>query len=183
MPSRQPAQGETQMDLKRILRHVPDFPRPGIDFIDITTVLQDPAALKFCLDGMGEKLKEFGDFDLIVGPESRGFIFGVPLAYQHGKGFIPIRKKGKLPAETIRVEYVLEYGTDVLEMHRDAIRPGQRVLIVDDLLATGGTTEANICLVHQLGGVIVGILYFIELTFLNGRSRLKGLPVTSLVTF
>jgi adenine phosphoribosyltransferase len=171
------------MDLKQILRHVPDFPRPGIDFIDITTVLKDPAALKFCLDEMGRMMLEFEDFDLIVGPESRGFIFGMPLAYQYGKGFVPIRKKGKLPAETIRVEYALEYGIDMLEMHRDAIKPGQRVLIVDDLLATGGTTEANIRLVQQLDGVIAGILYFIELSFLGGRSRLCGLPVKSLITF
>ncbi len=171
------------MDLKQILRHVPDFPKPGIDFIDITTVLQDPNALQFCLDEMEKVLKSFGDYDLIVGPESRGFIFGVPLAYMQHKGFIPIRKKGKLPSETIRVEYQLEYGTDVLEMHRDAIKPGQKVVIVDDLLATGGTTEANISLVKELGGEIVGILYFIELSFLPGRTRLDGLPVKALVTF
>ncbi len=171
------------MDLKQVLRHVPDFPKPGIDFIDITTVLQDPAALKYSLDEMGKLLETFEDFELVIGPESRGFIFGMPLAYEHGKGFVPIRKKGKLPARTIKVEYGLEYGSDVLEMHADAIRPGQRVLIVDDLLATGGTTEANIRLVHELGGVVVGILYFIELSFLNGRSKLGGIPVKTLVTF
>lgn len=171
------------MDLKRILRHVPDFPKPGIDFIDITTVLQDPEALKFALDEMGRLMGEFEPFDLIVGPESRGFIFGMPLAYTHGKGFVPIRKKGKLPAKTIRVEYGLEYGVDVLEMHADAIRPGQRVLIVDDLLATGGTTEANVSLVRQLGGEVVGILFFIELSFLNGRQRLEEIPIRTLVTF
>ncbi len=171
------------MDLKQVLRHVPDFPKPGIDFIDITTVLQDPVALKYSLDEMGKLMMRFDDFDLIIGPESRGFIFGMPLAYAHGKGFIPIRKKGKLPARTIKVEYGLEYGTDVLEMHADAILPGQRVLIVDDLLATGGTTEANIRLVQELGGVVVGILYFIELSFLNGRSKLGGIPVKTLVTF
>jgi adenine phosphoribosyltransferase len=171
------------MDLKQILRHVPDFPKPGIDFIDITTVLQDPDALKFALDEMGNLLKAFEPFDVIVGPESRGFIFGMPLAYAHGKGFVPIRKKGKLPAKTIRVEYGLEYGLDVLEIHADAIKPGQRVLIVDDLLATGGTTEANVRLVQELGGEIVGILYFIELSFLNGRDRLGDFPIRTLVTF
>ena len=171
------------MDLKKVLRHVPDFPKPGIDFIDITTVLQDPAALKYTLDTMGTLMGSFGDFDLIVGPESRGFIFGMPLAYTHGKGFVPIRKRGKLPAKTVRVEYGLEYGTDVLEMHADAIRPGQRVLIVDDLLATGGTTRANIQLVEEVGGVIVGVLYFIELGFLNGRDKLGDLPVKALITF
>ena len=171
------------MDLKKVLRHVPDFPKPGIDFIDITTVLQDPVALKYTLDTMGTLMGSFGDFDLIVGPESRGFIFGMPLAYTHGKGFVPIRKRGKLPAKTVRVEYGLEYGTDVLEMHADAIRPGQRVLIVDDLLATGGTTRANIQLVEEVGGVIVGVLYFIELGFLNGRDKLGDLPVKALITF
>lgn len=171
------------MDLKSILRHVPDFPKPGIDFIDITTVLQDPTALKYALDSMGELMESFGDFDLIVGPESRGFIFGMPLAYAHGKGFVPIRKRGKLPAKTVRVEYGLEYGTDVLEMHADAIRPGQRVLIVDDLLATGGTTQANIKLVEEVGGIVVGVLYFIELGFLPGREKLGKLPVKALISF
>ncbi len=171
------------MDLKKILRHVPDFPKPGIDFIDITTVLQDPAALKFALDAMGELMGSFGDFDLVVGPESRGFIFGMPLAYTHGKGFVPIRKRGKLPAKTVRVEYGLEYGTDVLEMHADAVRPGQRVLIVDDLLATGGTTQANIKLVEEVGGIVVGVLYFIELGFLPGREKLGDLPVKALISF
>jgi len=171
------------MDLKQALRHVPDFPKPGVDFIDITTVLQDPLALKQCLDEMGIAMKKFGDFDLIVGPESRGFIFGVPLAYQHGKGFIPIRKKGKLPAKTMKVNYELEYGTDSLEIHADAIKQNQKVIIVDDLLATGGTTEANIKLVQSLGGKIVGILYFIELSFLHGRSRLEEFPIQSLVVF
>ncbi len=171
------------MDLKSKLRHVMDFPKQGIDFIDITTVLQDADAFKESLDLMKEKAAGFGDFDLIVGPESRGFIFGTPLAYMMGKGFIPIRKKGKLPYKTIRAEYQLEYGSDILEMHEDAIKPGQRVVIIDDLLATGGTTESNIKLVKSLGGEVAGIVYFIELTFLNGREKLKGFNVESLVKF
>ncbi len=171
------------MDLKTKLRHVMDFPKEGIDFIDITTVLQDPEAFKECMDSFKEYAEQLGDFDIIVGSESRGFIFGAPLAYQMGKGFVPVRKKGKLPYKTIRVEYDLEYGKDVLEMHNDAIKPGQRVLIVDDLLATGGTTEANIKLVEQLGGKVAGIIYFIELGFLEGRKKLEGYRVNSIVTF
>ncbi len=171
------------MDLKSKLRHVMDFPKEGIDFIDITTVLQDAQALKEALDQMKNLISGFGDFDLIVGPESRGFIFGTPLAYAMGKGFVPIRKKGKLPYKTISAEYQLEYGTDILEMHEDAIAPGQKVVIVDDLLATGGTTASNIELVEKLGGKVVGIVYFIELTFLNGREKLPKLNVESVVKF
>ena len=171
------------MDLKAKLRHVMDFPKEGIDFIDITTVLQDADALKQCMDELKAMTAGMGDFDLIVGPESRGFIFGVPLAYDMGKGFIPIRKKGKLPYKTIKVEYQLEYGSDILEMHADAVKPGQKVVIVDDLLATGGTTESNIKLVERLGGQVVGIVYFIELTFLNGRDKLKGYKIESLIKF
>ena len=171
------------MDLKNKLRHVMDFPKEGIDFIDITTVLQDPAALKECIDQLKERIQSFGEFDLIIGPESRGFIFGSPLAYALNKGFIPIRKKGKLPYKTKRVEYQLEYGTDILEMHEDSVKPGQRVVIIDDLLATGGTTESNIKLVEMLGGEVAGIAYFIELSFLKGRDKLKGYKVESLVTF
>ncbi|MCX7710442.1 MAG: adenine phosphoribosyltransferase [Clostridia bacterium] len=171
------------MDLKAKLRHVMDFPKEGIDFIDITTVLQDAEALKTTLEQMKEKISAMGDFDLVVGPESRGFIFGTPLAYMLGKGFIPIRKKGKLPYKTISVEYQLEYGTDVLQMHEDAVKPGQKVVIIDDLLATGGTTESNIKLIEQLGGEVVGIVYFIELSFLNGRDKLKGYKVESIVKF
>ncbi len=171
------------MDLKAKLRHVMDFPKEGIDFIDITTVLQDAAALKECLDQMRVMAEGLGDFDLIVGPESRGFIFGAPLSYVMGKGFVPIRKKGKLPYKTIDVEYQLEYGTDILEMHEDAIKPGQKVLIIDDLLATGGTTESNIKLVEKLGGQVVGLIYFIELSFLDGRDKLKGYNIQSLVKF
>jgi len=171
------------MDLKTKLRHVVDFPKEGIDFIDITTVLKDPEAFKFCMDSFKEIAEKLEDFDIIVGSESRGFIFGAPLAYQMGKGFVPIRKKGKLPYKTIRAEYNLEYGKDILEMHEDAIKSGQNVLIVDDLLATGGTSEANIKLIEQLGGKVVGIIYFIELSFLNGRDKLKGYKINSIVKF
>lgn len=171
------------MDLKARLREVPDFPKEGINFIDITTVLKDAEALKECIDQMKHKIKGFGDFDLIVGPESRGFIFGTPIAYAMGKGFAPIRKKGKLPYKTVGVEYELEYGKDTLEMHIDAVKKGDKVVIVDDLLATGGTTESNIKLVEQLGGEVVGIAYFIELSFLKGRDKLKGYMVQSLVEY
>jgi len=171
------------MDFKSKLRHVLDFPKQGIDFIDITTVLQDAETYKECLDTMADRIRKVGEFDLIVGPESRGFILGAPLAYILGKGFVPIRKKGKLPYKTIQVEYQLEYGTDVLEMHQDAIKPGQRVVVVDDLLATGGTTESNIKLIEKLGGEVAGVFYFIELTYLNGREKLKGYNVDSVVQF
>ncbi|HOJ10699.1 MAG TPA: adenine phosphoribosyltransferase [Clostridiales bacterium] len=169
------------MDLESKLRHVMDFPKPGIDFIDITPVLQDADALRQCLEEMRAKILELGEVDLIIGPESRGFIFGAPLAYMLDKGFVPIRKKGKLPYKTISVEYELEYGTDILEMHEDAVKPGDKVVIVDDLLATGGTAESNIKLVEKLGGEVVGLVYFIELSFLNGRDRLKNYKVESLV--
>ena len=171
------------VDFKKKLRHVMDFPKKGIDFIDITTVLQDAEALKECLDAMKEKILEGDDFDLIVGTESRGFMFGTPLAYVLNKGFVPVRKKGKLPYKTISVEYQLEYGTDILEIHQDAVKPGQKVIIVDDLLATGGTTESNIKLVEKLGGQVIGIYYFIELSYLKGRERLKDYKVESIVQF
>ena len=171
------------MDLKSKLRHVPDFPKEGIDFIDITTVLQDPEALKECLDLMKEDIEKVDDFDIVVGPESRGFMFGVPMAYILGKGFVPIRKPGKLPYDTVSVEFEKEYGKDSFEIHTDAIKPGQKVIIVDDLLATGGTTEANIKLVEKLGGIVSGIFVFIELGFLNGREKLKNYNVSSLVKF
>lgn len=171
------------MDLKAKLRQVENFPKEGINFIDITTVLQDPQALKNCIDIMKQKIEALGEFDIIAGPESRGFIFGTPLAYNLGKGFVPIRKKGKLPYKTISVEYQLEYGTDKLEMHIDAVAKGQKVVIVDDLLATGGTTESNIKLIEQLGGEVVGIVYFVELEFLNGRDKLAGYKVESIVKY
>jgi adenine phosphoribosyltransferase len=171
------------MDMKSKLRHVMDFPRKGIDFIDITTVLKDADAFKYTLDEMKDKMKSFDDFDLIIGPESRGFVFGAPLAYMTGKGFVPIRKKGKLPYKTIKEEYQLEYGTDVLEMHEDAVKPGQKVVIVDDLLATGGTTVSNIKLIERLGGIVVGVVYFIELSMLKGREKIEGYNVQSIVQF
>ena len=171
------------MDLKEKLRHVPDFPKEGIDFIDITTVLQDAEALGQSVKEMKRLAEELGAFDMIVGPESRGFIFGAPLAYAMGKGFAPIRKKGKLPYKTVGIKYDLEYGTDELEIHEDAIKPGQKVLIVDDLLATGGTTQANVRLVEKLGGKVIGLVFFIELTYLSGRERLKGYEVKSVVSF
>lgn len=171
------------MDFKAKLRHVPDYPKQGIDFIDITTVLQDHDALQQSIEEMKKLTQEMNQFDLIVGPESRGFIFGAPLAYVLNKGFVPIRKKGKLPYKTVGIEYQLEYGKDVLEIHQDAIKPGQRVVIVDDLLATGGTMESNIKLVEKLGGEVAGLVFFIELSFLNGRKKLQGYKVRSVVSF
>ncbi|MCG8500376.1 MAG: adenine phosphoribosyltransferase [Firmicutes bacterium] len=170
------------MDLKSKFRHVMDFPKEGIDFIDITTVLQDKEAFHYAMDCLIEKTKEKA-CDIIVGPESRGFIFGASIAYTLNKGFVPIRKKGKLPYETIQATYELEYGTDILEMHVDAVRPGQKVVIVDDLLATGGTTRSNIELVEKVGGVVTGIIYLVELEFLKGREKLKGYDVASIVRF
>ncbi|MBN2557606.1 MAG: adenine phosphoribosyltransferase [Clostridia bacterium] len=169
------------MDLKAKFRHVPDFPKEGIDFIDITTVLQDAEALKYSLEKMKESMDEFGDFDIIVAPEARGFIFGVPLAYMAGKGFVPVRKPGKLPYRTISFEYNLEYGTSTLEIHEDAIKPGQKVLVVDDLLATSGTTESIIRLVEKMGGEVVGVQVLIELSFLKGREKLGKYKVRSVV--
>jgi len=158
-------------DLRARIREVPDFPKPGILFYDITTLLREPAAFAEVIDRMADAVK--GErIDLVVGMESRGFIFAAPLAYKLGAGFVPVRKLGKLPAETIEVEYDLEYGTATLEIHRDAITPGQRVLIVDDLLATGGTVLGTIELVRRLGGEIAGLSFMVELTALGGRDRL-----------
>lgn len=171
------------MDLKSKLRHVMDFPKDGIDFIDITTVLSDPESLKFSIDSMKKSIEEFGEFDLIVAPEARGFIFGVPLSYILGKGFIPVRKPGKLPYDTISFQYDLEYGKSTLEIHKDAIKPGQKVLVVDDLLATSGTTESIVKLIEKIGGEVVGIQVLIELAFLKGRDKLKNYKVKSIVQF
>lgn len=170
------------MNLKEKFRHVLNFPKEGIDFIDITTVLQDKDAFKYAIDSLVDLVKDL-DFELIVGPESRGFIFGAPVAYVLNKGLVLVRKKGKLPYKTVSVEYELEYGKDVLEMHIDAIKPGQKVVIIDDLLATGGTTLSNIKLVEKLGGEVVGIAYLVELTYLGGRENLKGYDVRSVVQF
>ena len=160
-----------------------DFPKPGVDFIDITTVLSDPEALHETISQMQKTVADI-DFDLIVGSESRGFIMGTPLAYSLNKGFIPVRKAGKLPYKTVSVEYDLEYGKDRLEMHVDAIAPGQKVLVVDDLLATGGTARAKCQLVERLGGVVAGVLFFIELeSEFDGRDNLPGQKVFSIVKF
>ena len=164
------------------VRSIPDFPEPGIIFRDVTTILKDADGLHLAIDQILDMLRDV-DFDLVVGPESRGFIFGVPVAYAMHKGFIPIRKKGKLPCETISEEYDLEYGSAVIEMHKDAIHPGQKVVIVDDLIATGGTTEAIIKLVNQLGGEVVGIVFLIELAGLKGRERLEGQRVESVICY
>ncbi|HEY8345277.1 MAG TPA: adenine phosphoribosyltransferase [Bacillota bacterium] len=170
------------MDLKALIRNVQDFPKPGIGFKDITTLLKNGEALRAAIDGIAEHFSPLKP-DLIVGAESRGFILGAPLAYKMGCGFVLIRKPGKLPAETERVTYQLEYGEDALEIHKDAIQPGQRVLVIDDLLATGGTTKAVIELVRRLGGEIIGVGFLIELDFLKGREQLKAYDVYSLIHY
>lgn len=168
--------------LEDYVRSIPDFPEEGIIFRDITSVLQDKDGLRMSIDEM-QKLLEGVEFDVIVGPESRGFIFGVPIAYNLYKPFIPVRKKGKLPCETVEMEYELEYGTAVIEMHKDSILPGQKVVIIDDLIATGGTIEAITKLVEQLGGEVVKILFLMELEGLEGRKRLSRYPVDSVIRY
>jgi adenine phosphoribosyltransferase len=170
------------MDLASLIRSVPDFPVDGILFYDITTLLKDADGLKESIDRLADHYKDAG-IDAIVGVESRGFIFGVPLAYQLGVGFVAVRKPGKLPADTITESYELEYGTNSLEMHVDAIEKGQNVLVVDDLLATGGTAKATCSLVEKLGGRVVGLAFIIELNFLNGREKLAGYDVFSLLQY
>ncbi|HIP97504.1 MAG TPA: adenine phosphoribosyltransferase [Anaerolineae bacterium] len=170
------------MDLASMIRDVPDFPKKGILFKDITTLIKDPEAFQTAIDMMFDYCKDM-PVDVVAAIESRGYIFGGVLAYKLGAGFVPVRKEGKLPAETIRVEYSLEYGTAVLEMHKDAIEPGQKVLVVDDLLATGGTAKATIDLVEELGGEVVAVLFLIDLTFLKGVEKLKGYDVYSLIKF
>lgn len=169
-------------ELKDYVRSIPDFPEPGIIFRDVTSVLQDKDGLRMAVDQMQACLDGV-DFDVVVGPESRGFIFGVPIAYNMNKPFVPIRKKGKLPCETIEAEYELEYGTATIEIHKDAIKPGEKVVIIDDLIATGGTTEAMIQLVEQLGGEVVKIVFLMELAGLNGRTRLTGYDVASVICY
>lgn len=161
---------------------IPDFPEPGIMFRDITSVIQDPDGLKLAVDGLAGLLEDV-DFDLVIGPESRGFIFGVPVAYLRGKGFVPVRKKGKLPRETVSQKYDLEYGQAEVEMHKDAIKPGQKVVIVDDLIATGGSAEAAAKLVKKLGGQIVRMVFVMELAGLEGRKKLAGYDVQSLIVY
>lgn len=166
--------------LSKLIRSVPDFPKPGIVFKDITTLAKDPEGLRTAVDTIASRYEKAG-VDVVVGIESRGFIFGAAVAYKLGVGFVPARKPGKLPAATVRAEYSLEYGTDAIEMHRDAILQGQRVLIVDDLLATGGTAAAAVKLVETLGGQVVALAFLIDLTFLNGRAKLAGYEVFSLI--
>ena len=161
---------------------IPDFPEPGIIFRDVTSVLQDAEGLKLAIDGIQEKLAGI-EFDVIAGTEARGFIFGMPVAYNLGKPFVLVRKKGKLPRETVSMEYELEYGSAEIEMHRDSIRPGQKVVIVDDLIATGGTTEAMIKLVESLGGQVVGIVVLMELAGLKGREKIAGYRLDSAICY
>ena len=161
---------------------IPDFPEPGIMFRDITSVIQDPAGLKLAVDGLTDLVKGL-DFDLVIGPESRGFIFGVPVAYLLRKGFVPVRKKGKLPRETVSQKYDLEYGQAEVEIHKDAVRPGQKVVIVDDLIATGGSAEAAAKLVEKLGGQVVRMVFVMELAGLEGRKKLDGYDVESLIVY
>ncbi|RDI44114.1 adenine phosphoribosyltransferase [Falsibacillus pallidus] len=170
------------MDLKQYITIVPDWPKPGIKFKDITTLMDNGDAYRYATDQIVEYARE-KDIDLVVGPEARGFIIGCPVAYSLGVGFAPVRKEGKLPRETVKVDYGLEYGKDVLTIHRDAIKPGQRVLITDDLLATGGTIEATIKLVEELGGVVAGIAFLIELTYLDGRNKLDDYDILTLMQF
>ncbi len=168
--------------VEEYVRSIPDFPEKGIIFRDVTTVLQDADGLKLAIDSM-LKLLEGIEFDVVVGTESRGFIFGVPIAYALGKPFVPVRKKGKLPCETISAKYDLEYGSAEIEMHRDSIQPGQRAVLVDDLIATGGTIEACVSLIEELGGEVVKIVFLMELAGLKGRDRLSKYPVASVVTY
>lgn len=170
------------MELASLVRDVPDFPVEGILFKDITTLIRDPDALRGVIDRMADHYSA-NNVDLVVAIEARGYILGAPLAYQLGAGFVPVRKPGKLPAETISESYTLEYGTNTLEMHQDAIRPGQRVLVVDDLLATGGSARATINLVERLGGKVVGVAFMIELDFLHGREKLEGYDLLSLIHY
>lgn len=168
--------------IEEYVRSIPDFPEPGIIFRDITSVLQDADGLQLAIDSM-IKLLDGVDFDVVAGTESRGFIFGVPIAYEMHKPFVPVRKKGKLPCETISQSYDLEYGQATIEMHKDSIKPGQKVVLVDDLIATGGTIGAAIKLVEQLGGEVVKVIFLMELAGLKGRERLKGYDVASVITY
>ncbi|HEO8419855.1 adenine phosphoribosyltransferase [Niallia sp. FSL W8-0635] len=170
------------MDLKQYVTIVEDWPKEGIRFKDITTLMDNGEAYRYATDQIVAYAKE-KEIDIVVGPEARGFIIGCPVAYSLGVGFAPVRKEGKLPRETIKVEYGLEYGKDVLTIHKDAIKPGQRVLITDDLLATGGTIEATIKLVEELGGVVAGIAFLIELSYLEGRKNLDGYDILTLMEY
>lgn len=169
-------------NLRRLVREVPDFPKPGINFYDITTLLKDAEGLKRTIDALYELCKN-DEIDTVIGVESRGFIFATPLAYRLGAGFVPVRKPKKLPAEKVSISYDLEYGQDTLEIHKDAVGEGHRVLIVDDLLATGGTAKAVVDLVEGLGGKVVGLLFVVELDFLCGRSKFDRHRVESLINY
>ncbi|MGB4029827.1 MAG: adenine phosphoribosyltransferase, partial [bacterium] len=166
------------MDLKELIRVIPDFPKPGISFKDITTLLKEGPAFQQAISQLAELCRD-KDFELVVGPEARGFMIGAPLAYALGAGFVPVRKKGKLPGKTVSAQYELEYGTDWLEIHADAIKPGQRVVVIDDLLATGGTILATVDLIERLQGEVAGLAFLIELTGLGGRENLKDYEVIS----
>ena len=168
--------------LEEYVRSIPDFPEEGIIFRDITTILDDADGLRLAVDSMQECIGDI-DFDVVVGAESRGFIFGVPIAYNMHKPFVPVRKKGKLPAETISQEYDLEYGSAVIEMHKDSIKPGQKVVVIDDLIATGGTIEASVKLIERLGGEVVKIVFLMELKGLKGRDLLKGYDVSAVLSY
>lgn len=170
------------MDLKSRIREIEGFPKEGVSFKDITTLLKDGEAFKYLVERLSDQLRDL-NIDVIVGPEARGFLIGTPVAYNLGIGFIPIRKPGKLPAETISCEYELEYGTDLLEIHKDAIESGQRVAILDDLLATGGTVLATAKLIEELGGEVITINFIIELNYLNGRDVLKDYKINSLIQY
>ena len=170
------------MELANLVRDVPDFPVPGILFKDITTLVRDPAAFREVISRLTDHYAD-KPIDVVAAIESRGFIFGAPLAWKLGAGFVPVRKPGKLPAKSISASYTLEYGINTLEIHEDAIRPGQRVLIVDDLLATGGSARAAVELVERLGGKVVGLAFLIELGFLHGRKKLDGYPLLSLICY
>ena len=170
-------------ELKEYVRTIPDYPEPGIMFRDVTSILQDADGLHLAIDEMMKKIGNPDDVDVIVGTESRGFIFGMPIAYNLHKPFILVRKKGKLPCETISRTYDLEYGTATIEMHKDSIKPGQRVVVVDDLIATGGTIEAAIKMIEELGGKVVKAVFLMELAGLDGRERLKGYDVESVICY
>lgn len=168
--------------IEEYVRSIVDFPELGIVFRDVTSILEDADGLHLAIDLMQEKLDGV-DFDVVVGPESRGFIFGVPIAYNQHKSFVPVRKKGKLPCETISQEYELEYGSAVIEMHKDSIKPGQRVVVIDDLMATGGTIEAIIKMIEALGGTVVKIVFLMELEGLEGRKKLEGYDVETVIAY
>ncbi len=170
------------MDLKDKIRSIENYPQEGVIFRDITTLLKDAEGMKAAIDEMTAKLDGVA-FDMVLGPESRGFIFGMPVAYNLGKGFVPVRKKGKLPAEVISKEYALEYGTATIEMHKDALQPGQKVVIVDDLMATGGTAKAIIEMVEEMGAEVAALVFLIELDFLEGRKVLPGYRIESVIHY